>query len=82
MNLEDAIVLADASSNNVTITLPLASGASGRTFYVKRLDGSGSYTVTIDCSGSDTVDGETSITIPDQWAVMGLVSNGSNWFIL
>lgn len=82
MDLEDAIVLADANSNNVTITLPLASGASGRTFYVKRIDSSGTYTVTITCSGSDTVDGEASVTIPDQWAVMGLVSNGSNWFIL
>ena len=82
IDFDDAVVLADASSNNVTLTLPLASGSAGRTFYVKRIDSSSSYDLTIACSGSDTVDGDASVSMPDQWSVMGLVCDGTAWYIL
>jgi hypothetical protein len=58
----DDIVLIDATSNNVTITLQLVANRNGRTLHFKRIDNSG-FTVTIQRSGSDTVDGSTSITL-------------------
>ncbi len=77
----DTVVFADATSANVTITLPLASGTSGYRFYVKRIDGS-AHTVTITRSGSDTIDGAASFTLDLQYTAVTLVSNGSAWYIL
>jgi hypothetical protein len=77
----DTVVFADATSGNVTITLPAASGLTGYRFYVKRVDSAGN-TVTVARSGSDTIDGQTSVTMSMQYMAIGLVSNGSNWYIL
>lgn len=77
----DTVVFADATSGNVTITLPAASGVAGYRFYVKRIDGSAN-TVTIARSGSDTIDGMTSFTLDLQYTAFGVVSNGSAWYIL
>ncbi len=77
----DTVVFADATSNNVTITLPAASGVAGYRFYIKRIDSSGN-TVTIARSGSDTIDGMTSFTLDLQYTAFGVVSNGSAWYIL
>lgn len=77
----DTVIFADATSGNVTVTLPLASGLPGYRFYVKRIDGSGN-TVTVQRTSSDTIDGETSHTLGVQYMSVTLVSNGSNWFII
>jgi hypothetical protein len=77
----DTVVFADATSGNVTITLPAASGLTGYRFYVKRIDGSGN-TVTIARTGGDTIDGNTSFTLDLQYTAIGVVSNGSAWYIL
>lgn len=78
---DDTMVLADATSDNVTITLPLASEAEGYRFYIKRIDDSGN-TVTIARSGSDTIDGGTSASINGQWTVVGAVSDGNAWYLI
>lgn len=77
----DTVVFADATSNNVTVTLPAASGLTGYRFYIKRIDSS-AHTVTISRSGSDTIDGLTSFTLDVQYTAFGVVSNGSAWYIL
>ncbi len=77
----DTVVIADASSNNVTITLPAASGVTGYRYYVKRKDGSAN-TVTIARTGSDTIDGATSQTLNQQYTSATVVSDGSNWYII
>lgn len=77
----DAIIFADATSGNVTITLPAASSFGGYRFHVKRID-SGSNTCTVARSGSDTIDGQNSFTIDQQYTAVMVVSNGSAWFIL
>jgi hypothetical protein len=77
----DTVIFADATSGNVTITLPLASGLPGYRFYVKRIDDSAN-TVTIQRSSNDTIDGETSHTLDVQYMSVTLVSNGSAWYIL
>ena len=77
----DTVIFADATSGNVTITLPAASGLTGYKFFVKRIDSSGN-TCTVARTSSDTIDGQTSLTIDQQYTSIMVVSNGSNWFIL
>lgn len=65
MTVDDSIIYADATSGNVTITLPLANvDGTTRTAVktVKRIDSSGS-TVTINTSGTDTIDGAATTTL-------------------
>jgi len=77
----DTVIFADATSGNVTITIPAAASFSGYRFYVKRIDGSAN-TCTITRSGSDTIDGATSFTLDVQYTSVMLVSNGTAWYIL
>jgi hypothetical protein len=77
----DTVIIADATSNNVTITLPVASGLTGYRFYVKRKDATAN-TVSIVRSGSDTIDGATSQTLDAQYTSATVVSDGSNWYII
>lgn len=77
----DTVIIADATSNVVTITLPLASAHAGYRFYVKRKDNSGNA-VTIARTGSDTIDGATSQTLDSQYTSATIVSDGTNWYIL
>jgi hypothetical protein len=73
-------VLVDATSGNITITLPLASSNSGRQYRIKKIDSS-SNTVTIARTSSDTIDGATSQVISSQWVSLSPRSNGTNWFL-
>lgn len=77
----DTVIFADATSGNVTITLPAASGLAGYKFFVKRIDSS-SNTCTVARTGSDTIDGMTVFTIDQQYTAIMVVSNGSAWYIL
>lgn len=77
----DVVVFADATSGNVTITLPTASANTGYRFYVKRIDSTGN-TVSIARSGSDTIDGQTSVSIAAQYDSYTIISNGSLWYII
>jgi hypothetical protein len=77
----DTAIFADATSGNVTITLPLASGLSGYRFYIKRVDNSAN-SVTITRTSTDTIDGQTSFTLDQQYTSFGVISNGSTWYIL
>jgi hypothetical protein len=77
----DVVIFGDATSGNVTITLPTASANSGYRFYIKRIDASGN-TLSIARSGSDTIDGQTSVNIAAQYDSYTIVSNGSLWFII
>lgn len=77
----DVVIFANASSGNVTITLPTASANAGYRFYVKRVDNSGN-TCSVARSGSDTIDGQTSISLDLQYTSLTLVSDGSAWYII
>jgi len=77
----DTVVIADATSNNVAVTLPAASGVTGYRFYIKRKDNA-AHTVTIGRTGADTIDGATSQTLDAQYTSATVVSDGSNWYII
>lgn len=71
----------DATSGNVAIDLPQAVGQAGRTLVIKRIDASGN-TVTINRHGLETIDGATSVSLVNQWEVIALISDGSNFQIV
>lgn len=73
----------DATSGNITVTLPAASTAFGNTMGIvykfQRTDNSGN-TVTIQRAGSDTINGGTSFTLTAQWGVKMLqCTSTSTW---
>lgn len=76
----DYFIFCDASSGNITITLPTAVGIGGKVYQIKKTDASAN-TVTIDGAGSETLDGATTIVISVQYVNYSVVSNNVNWWV-
>jgi hypothetical protein len=78
----DHTILCSAASGAVTITLPAASGITGRIYVIKKTNASsGVNSVTVDGNGSETIDGSASINLACKSSVT-LQCDGSNWHIL
>lgn len=76
----DNTILADATSGDITMTLPAAASHSGRVYTVKKINASNN--VIIDANSSETIDGTTTKTLSGQWDSLTFQSNGTNWFII
>jgi hypothetical protein len=76
-----SVLLVDASSGSVTITLPTAADNTGRVLHIKKIDVSGN-TVTTDGEGSETIDDATTKVITAQYSDMRIVCDGTEWWIL
>jgi len=74
-------ILSDATSGNITITLPAASTCAGRIYIVKKIDASGN-SVTIDGDSAETIDGAATVSTTTQWVSFQIQSNGANWYKL
>ena len=83
-NTSETVVLVDASSNGVALTLPAAaSGLAGTMFRVKRIDSVVANTVSVAPDGSDNLEfANSSVTLDSQGAAINIICNGSAWFIL
>lgn len=66
-------------TGTTTITLPTAVGCTGKVYVVKRI---GTGTVTIDCTGGQTIDGAATASLTTQYSCIAVVSNGANWLVL
>jgi hypothetical protein len=76
---EDLILASGAST---VITLPLAASYPGKMITVKKTDG-GITSVTVACSGSDKIEGQTTLVMSIQYQEYTFVSDGvSAWFII
>ena len=81
----DRVIGVDTTSGAVTVTLPTA--ASVRSGFVITIKDIGADTetnpITVARSGSDTIDGATSIILYAQYSAATLISNGSNaWRVI
>jgi len=76
----DGTILVDATSANVTITLPNAATNLGLKQVIKRIDTSANTIVVNSISG--TIDGVANIGINTVWQAYTLQSNGSNWYVI
>jgi len=79
--LDDDVILVDASAGEVTITLPSAIGINGYCFNIKRIS-DGSNNVIVAAPSEESIDGEDSQAITQQYMSFPIISNGSGWHIL
>lgn len=75
------VQLADCTSNAITYNLPAASTATDKIFIFKKVDGTAN-SVTLDPSGSETIDGVTTYTIPIPLMAVELYCSGSAWYLI
>lgn len=78
MTANDSRLLVDATSGNVTMTLPSAVGIAGRDYYVAKVDGSAN-TVTIATTSTQTINGSSSVVLGSPFEDGLFISDGSNW---
>jgi hypothetical protein len=74
------------NGTNVTVTLPLGTSVvQGKTYVVKDESGlinvSALYSITVETSGSDLVDGHTAFIIALNYGAVGVLWTGSFWSI-
>lgn len=70
----------DCTSNSFDLTLPTAVGISGKVYYLKN---SGTGTITLKTTSSQTIDGQASGAITlIQYESYTVQSNGANWIII
>jgi hypothetical protein len=84
LTLTDAhyTVLVNTYDDDVTITLPSASGIDGRVYVIKRTDNNTRYSVTIQAQSGQRIDGASSITLSNQYATVIVQAYGGNWYII
>ena len=80
-SVEPDVYFIDATSGNVTATLPLAAdtdAAAGRPVTFFRVDSSGN-TVTVDANGSETINGSANFTLAQYASVTCIARTSSDW---
>lgn len=74
----DDLVIANAASGAITLTLPSAATITGKEYVFKKTDSS-SNQITIVGAGSETIDGSANRKLSARYESVRLVSDGSNW---
>lgn len=77
----DSLILIDATSANVTVTLPTAANSTGAVYTVKKIDSSGN-SVIVDGNGSETIDGAANATTSTQYASFTMQCDGTEWWTI
>jgi hypothetical protein len=72
--------VADTSAPRI-VTLPTASGKTGRVYVIKDESGAaGKHPITVKAQPGETVDGAASLPVGTNYGVLRTISNGKNWF--
>jgi len=77
----DKLVRCNATSANITVTLPAASGVEGKKAAIKKTDSS-VHTIIIDAYEGELINGATTLVISYQNSTAMLVSNGTSWDVI
>ncbi len=75
------VILCNATSGAITVTLPDASNNNRRIYNIKKTDSSGN-SITIDGNASETIDGILTKSLDVQYESLTIICDGSNWYIL
>jgi hypothetical protein len=73
----DETIVGNSAGGDVTVTLPAAAGVAGKKYHV--LTGSNSNKTIIDPSGSETVCGQTTVSVRGTNDAITIQSDGSKW---
>ena len=64
-----------------SLTLPTAQVISGRVIIIKDANGNaGTNNITVDTQGSETIDGQATFILNNNYQTVNIYSDGSNWF--
>jgi hypothetical protein len=74
------MTLVNASNGNITTTLPNAITYEGKQLNIKKIDSSG-YTVSINTTSNQTIDGQSTLTITSQWTTLSVIAHDGGWYI-
>jgi Pectate lyase superfamily protein len=77
----DTLILANAASAAVTVTLPTAVGIAGKAYTVRKTDNS-TNPVTVDPNGTQTIDGALTYVMAYGRSLVTAISDGSNWQVV
>ena len=72
--------LVNTSSGDVTITLPASSSSEDQQITIKKTTSDNA--IIIDGDSSETIDGELTVEVVEQYTSLTLASDGINWYIL
>ena len=81
VSYNDAFIPVDATAGNVTIALLPAREMEQKRLTIKKTDAS-AKTVTIDASGTETIDGALTRVITTQYASIEVMAYNGNWLIV
>lgn len=82
VSLTDDVILVNATSNDVELTLP-SSHTAGIRYTVKDRDGKAKVrNITIVTSDSDTIDGDASKQLRVPYQALTIHSDGTNWALM
>jgi len=73
-------VLADTTLAGFTVTLPPSASSNQAEINIKKIDSTVNV-VTVDGDGTETIDGDLTISITTQYESVTLFCDGSNWHI-
>ncbi len=70
----------NCASGAITVNLPALASNSGRKLNFVRVDANGgTYAATLDGNSSETIAGQTTVTLDDQWSQLALYASSDNW---
>ncbi len=72
----DDVVLCDGT---FTISVPVVANNPGKLYHIKNI---GTGTITIDPSGTETIDDGLAAVLDTKYECISIISNGSNWHII
>ena len=75
------VVLVDAATSSITISLPPVASYIGRTITVKKIDAS-TNPVIIQAFANDLIDGNSAKVLNTQYQFTSIISNGISWSIV
>ncbi len=74
------LVECNATSAAFTVNLPTIASSNGRSFTFVKTDSSANA-VTLDGSGSETINGATTYSLPSQWSRVTIQAGATQWFV-
>jgi hypothetical protein len=77
----ESVILVNATTGTVTISLPAAALKPNWPYVVKKIDSSVN-TVVVDPNGAETIDGAATKTLTTQYQSVRFISNGTAWSII
>ena len=75
-------MISAGGTSSYAVTLPSASTVGTGRMYVIKKTSTSTYTLTINTTSSQTIDGALSLAFTAQYASYTVISNGSNWLII